>query len=470
MERIANVLAQNGHGQGMTDQSGTIERLVDRLIPGCLRPFWDRLRASNIGYRLALGAFWSTIGAGVSQILMLVSSIIIARILGREHFGEYGIVLSTVGVFNVVAGFGLGTTATKFVAEYKRTDPARAGRIIALSNIVAMGTGTFFVVVLLVIAPWLSTSTLAAPQISGLIQIGACIVLFSAVNSSQIGALAGFEAFRGIAKLNLINGILMFLLVAGGVLLWGIVGAMIGQVVSMGISCIFAIFALRSEARRYSVPLEYAGCWAERSVLTSFSLPAVLAGIMVSPVTWACSAILVNEPNGYAEMGIFSAANSWQKVILFLPGCLSVMALPMLSELYGKNDRRTYLKALWYNILLNSGVAFTVACCVAAVSVLIMRCYGENFSSGVIVLVLLSFSAALNASVSVIGQAIASIGKMWWGWLLNFVWAIVILVGAWILRHDGASGLALAYLISYVIHFINVTIVTNVYIKKYCNQ
>lgn len=437
----------------MTDQPGLIERIADRKMPRALRPYWIRVRASNVGYRLARGAFWSTLGALASQALMLLTSIIIARLLGREQFGQYGIVFSTVGMFTIFAGFGLGTTATKFVAEYRRTDPARAGRIIALSSLVAIGTGFVAAAVLLVIAPWLAATALAAPQLAGLLRLATGIIFFSAIGTAQIGALAGFEAFRAIARINLINGIVTFVLVTGGVVSWGLAGALVGQVTAMGIGCLIATFALRSEARCFGVPLNYAGCGAERSVLATFSLPAVLSGVMVSPVTWACSAILVNQPNGYAEMGIFNAANSWQKAILFLPGCIGSIALPMLSDFYGANERDKYRKALWYNVLLNGGTALVVFLGVSTFSKLIMRSYGVAFEAGYMVLIMLCFSGFLISVGTVIGNAIVSAGRVWFSFVFNGMWGVAYVGLAYLLipRH-GALGLALANVVAYLMH------------------
>lgn len=422
-------------------------------MPRLLRPFWERLRASNIGYRLAHGAFWSTMGAGISQSLMLLTSIIAARILGREQFGEYGIVISTVGMFSIFAGFGLGTTATKFVAEFKHTDPARAGRIIAMSSLVAIGTGAVATAVLLAIAPWLAVKTLAAPQLSGMLRLACGIIFFGAVNSSQIGALAGFEAFRGLARINLFSGVFSFVCVTLGILKWGLPGALFGQVVALAASCLLSNYALRKESKRFGVAPRYAGCGAERGLLISFTLPAVLSGIMVSPVTWACSAILVNQPNGYAEMGIFSAANSWQKAILFLPGCIGAIALPMLSNLYGTTDRSKYKQALKYNILLNSAAALTAFFFVAGLSKFIMRSYGVQFEAGYLVLIVLCFSSVLIAVNGVIGNAIASAGRMWFALGFNGLWGAGYLsVSYFLVPRYGALGLAMSNAIAYLMH------------------
>src|ERR1035437_5586151 len=97
-------------------------------LPGYLAPFWTIIASSPIGYRLAHGVFWSFSGTVVARALGLIASIIVARLLGRGAYGELGIIQSTVGMFGLFAGFGMGITATKFVAEYRKTDPEQIGR------------------------------------------------------------------------------------------------------------------------------------------------------------------------------------------------------------------------------------------------------------------------------------------------------------------------------------------------------
>jgi O-antigen/teichoic acid export membrane protein len=432
------------------DRASVVSRTVDRIMPDVLRPFWERIRSSHIGKRLVSGAFWSTLGAGGSQSFMLLTTIIVARMLGREQFGRYGIVMTTVGMFSAFAGFGLGTTATKFVAKYKRTEPQRAGRIIALSSMVAVSTGVLASIGLLIIAPLVSEKALAAPELSGLLRLATGILFFGAINSSQIGVLAGFEAFRTIARINIMTGIASFVLVTSLTLVWGLAGSLVAQVVTLGTVCIVTNLAIRSEAAHSSVPVTYVGCMVERGVLVGFSLPAVMSGIMVTPVSWFCATILVNQPNGYAEMGIFNAAASWQRAMLFLPGAVGAVALPMLAELHGANELGQYRKALRYNVLLNGGVALAVFSVVALLSKFIMRSYGVSFEPGYSVLILLGLSAVLIAIGNVIGNAIASAGNMWFGFMFNAMWGVVyIACAAFLVPHQGAFGLGVANLAAY---------------------
>lgn len=112
-----------------------------------LSRFKARLSESPLAYRLARGAFWSLIGGVGSRALTLVSSIIVARLLGKEGYGEVGMVQSTIGLFGVFAGFGLGSTATKYIAEYGIKDPEKAGRILNLTLIFSLASASIMMFV-----------------------------------------------------------------------------------------------------------------------------------------------------------------------------------------------------------------------------------------------------------------------------------------------------------------------------------
>ena len=428
----------------------TVKGLVLAACPPVFRPWWDRLEASPIGYRLAKGAFWSLTGAVISRGLALVSSIIVARMLGKVGFGELGMIQSTVGMFGTFAGFGLGLTATKHVAEFRAKDPERAGRIIALSGMVAIVTGAVMSLALFVFAPWLAEHTLAAPHLGGLLRIGCLLLFLGAVNGAQTGALSGFEAFKTIAKVNLLAGVSAFPLMVGGVYVAGLTGAVWALVWSLIINWLLNHVALRREASRAAVPFTLRDCTQELPVLWSFSLPAVLASSMVGPVGWICATLLVNSPNGYGEMGVYAAASQWQSPILFLPLTLGSTALPVLTELHAFRDGTAFMALLRFNLVVNATVALAIALPIIGFSHLIMSAYGVGYANGHWVLVMICVAAIFVALNNVVGQAMNSTGRLGASLFFAALWAVAY-VGftSMFVRHYGASGLALSLLLSY---------------------
>lgn len=429
----------------------SIKKAVYACCPGVLKPTLARIEASEIGYRLAKGTFWSMAGAVISRGLGIVASIVVARTLGKVGFGELGIISSTVAMFQLFAGFGLGLTATKYVAEHRRSDPLKAGRIIGMAWIVTAVTGGICAVLLAVLAPWLAAHTLAAPHLSGLLRITAIALLITALNAAQNGALSGFEAFKTIATRNLIAGVLNFPIMIAGVLLAGLKGAVWATVISCAANWFICHLAVRREARRFNVPLGFSGCMQELPLLWRFSLPAVLSGMMVTPVNWVCNAMLVNQPNGYAEMGIFNAANQWRNLVLFLPNILMCPVLPILSTTRGKaSDPTSFKKTMSITQGFIVMIAFPVCTGLMFFSDWLLRLYWKSTAQESLVLVLLLSVSLIQCLGAVGGSAIAAKGKMWMGLAYNLIWAaIYIAIVAAFVRKGGATTVAFALAIAY---------------------
>jgi len=432
----------------------TVKNTLYHCCPPVLRPYWHRVEASPLGARLARGAFWALTGAVVSRGLMLLASIFVARILGKVAFGEYGMIRSTVTMFGSFAGLSLGLTATKHVAQFRKTDPEQAGRVIALTRFVAVAAAGLMAVVLFFLAPWLATYALGAAHLSGLLRIAGLVLFFNTVCGAQTATLAGFEAFRTIAGVNFLVGALSFPVLLATTYFGGLEGVVWGLVVSAGINLVLNYRALGRKAREANVPLMPKQWLSQWKILWSFSLPAALAGMIAGPANWLCNALLVNQPGGYGEMGIFNAANQWRMAILFVPQVVCLITLPMLANLQEQRQDGLYLKLLRTNTLLAGGIALILAAPIMLFSREIMTSYGKSFSGGALTLTLLALSAVLMSANQVIGQAIVSMGKTWIRLLFHYLWAAVLVVTATVALRAGWStvGLAVANLTAFGMH------------------
>ena len=54
------------------------------------------------------------------------------------------------------------------------------------------------------------------------------------------------------------------------------------------------------------------------------------------------------------EMGIFNAANQWYAMLMFLPGLLGGVVLPVLSERLGQKDKNQSMKTMFFSIKANA--------------------------------------------------------------------------------------------------------------------
>lgn len=408
------------------------------------------LPRGSLRARVALGAFWSLVGAALSRGFLLAASVVCARLLGAGGFGALGMIQSTVGMFGVFAGLGLGLTATKYVAEFRQSDPERAGRILGLSAAVAFLAGAVMAAMLVFAAPILSRTILAAPRLRGPLALGAGLVFFGAINGAQTGALAGFEAFSPIARVNLWSGLLSFPLIVLGVWRGGLAGAIAGMIAALAVNWLLNHRALARQCQRAGVPRTLAGCTRECPILHQFSLPALLASIVVAPALWLSSALLARQAHGYAQLGLYTAADKWRLLILFVPTSISTTTLPVLSNLYGEGDGRGFRGVFRTNLLLNAGLALLAALVVALLATPILAIYGPAFRVGRSVLIVLAFAALPVALNTVLGQPLVAARRMWWRFAFDLLLVASLLGLAWALvPRWGALGLATAYALSF---------------------
>ena len=437
-----------------------VERKVLRRIashpgaPAFLKELVAYIEGSSVAYRLAHGAFWSLAGTALSRILALAASMVTARILGKAVYGEFGIVSSTVLTFQAFASLGMTITATRYVAELRTKDPLRAGRILGLSRVLSTGSGLLATGLLWVFASFLATRTLGAPQLSGPLRIAGIALLFTTMSSAEQGALAGFEAFRWITWLNVWSGLIGVPFAVVGVWLWGLDGAVWATVATAAVQWLLTGVAVRKRAAEDRISVDLRGFWQEQSILWTFSLPALAQGIMVSPVTWAATAILVNRPGGYLEMGAYSAANQWYSAVIFLPAALGAAVLPVLTERIGQADQAGARNVLRVAVAMNAAVVGPIVLVGSAASPWIMRMYGSSFAAAWPTLLVVLVTAGVVAVLNPVGNLLAAANRVWLGFWMNTGWAVVLLGTTVVLVRSGAFGVALARLIAYGVHAI----------------
>ena len=128
----------------------------------------------------------------------------------------------------------------------------------------------------------------------------------------------------------------------------------------------------------------------------------------------------------------------------------------MLSNTSAEGSDNDFRKLILLNLKINIGITALIAIVSALLSPFILKLYGNDFNNYTPLLILL-LTAVICAANNVIGQIIVSKGKMWIGFMVNTLWAVWLIAFSFLFVGKlklGASGLALAFLVSYVLHSI----------------
>jgi O-antigen/teichoic acid export membrane protein len=287
-----------------------------------------------------------------------------------------------------------------------------------------------------------------------MVRVGSILLALTAINAALSGALAGFEAFRTLTHVGVVVGLVSLPVLVTAAVVGGLPGAVWGWVSILSLQGALSYLAVRREAARAGTPLQHARCLCEWPVLWSFSLPAALSGLLSAPTVWISHALLVNQPGGFAQMGVFNAANQWRMAILFVPQKIVTIALPVLSSLAAEGRLDRFRTTLRLCILVSAGASIAVAAPMIAFSSWIMRLYGEDFAAGASTLSLLAVSAVFMSISFVGGQAVISLGRAWFRVAVHVLWSAALLTSLPVLVLGGgtAASLAVVNVIAYAVH------------------
>ena len=416
-----------------------------------------KINQSSLSKRLFEGMSWTLIGNIIGKFLQLLAFIFVARLVGKQEYGQISIIRSTLNMFLVFSSAGMGVTATRYIAMYRTSNPHRAYEIYCFTLKTVFLIGLIISVMVFLLSSYIAEYQLNNLHLREALKIGAVILFLMTLTSVQMGALNGFERFKEVGVISALNGTIQLISVVLGAYFWGINGVILGLGVTSLALVLQLWFSLRKDISEIRT--------AERnkneeklnasSIFLKFSLPAVLQGLVVIPVLWWVKTFLIDHA-GYGEIATFDVAEQWYYVVLFVPSSLGTILLPLLTNTNYNGSKEQYNKLLKINMLINVSVTLIIAVGVALFSPLIYKFYGKDFTEYQPLLILL-ITVVICAVNNVLGQVITSKGKMWLGFGINTLWALWLIVFSFIFvgkYNMGALGLAYALLVSYTLHSI----------------
>jgi len=410
----------------------------------------NRIATQNlISSRLLSGIGWSVAGSGLSYTCKLLSSVIIARILGQIDFGKFGLITSTILLFGTFAGLGLGMTGTKYLAEY-RQDLPRAGRVIALLLMVGTLLGIILATLTYSIVPFLSANVLNSPQLYNELYIGSYFLLFSVLVGVELGILAGFEQFRTLAVISIFEGLSLLALTFAGAFWGGLQGAIWGFGAGAFVTWIVCSFYLVRYCLKSDIHIALEVGGVEWMMLWEFALPSLIILICTQPFVWFTRIILANQPGGYAELGLLNVGFVWGQLLIFLPRQISKPALPIMTNMIAEHNVAGFKRVFKSNLYLSLAVTLVLVLPVAFLSKVIMGYYGSDFEPGWLVLTLMVVAYGIGAITIAFRDIIAALGQMWWQAGHSLVWGMLLITIAYGLRAHGAVGIASAFCVAYL--------------------
>lgn len=414
-----------------------------------------RLDASPFARRLLATTFWSAMGESLSKGLMLLSMVIVARILGKEGYGEFGMVRTTINMFATLGGVGLGFTANRYVARFRDTDKRYSGQIVGSSYVLAAGFGACVGLCVFAGARFLSIGVLAAPQLEGGLKVAGFLLFLGAINGAQLGILQGLEAYRRLAVGAFAQGALGLLSFSVGSYYAGLNGALAGFLLYTLGGVLLFHGLIRRELRQQQIEPSYRQLKRVLPIFWSFSVPAALMGIAVAPFKWFAETELARSSN-FKELGVFYAAMTVASMFLALVGTLNS---PLISLTANLQDSKPSARIQYLNLYGSWYLFLVLAIPCLLFPHLPALIFGEGYGGPEFraVNLLLFVYCGLLVYYQGIMRFVALHGSLWFGLFTNLCEGIALIVVFYYFAGSGVVGLGYAYIASYLVRILVTT-------------
>jgi len=408
-----------------------------------LTQLWRRFARTD----LASNAMWSAIGEAIFRGIALITTAIVARVLGAADFGVFGLVRNAANQFGGVGSAGLGLTANRYLPAYLRTDRPRAGAVIGTSLGISALVGMLLAAAGFTASDWIATSLFGKPELEKIVWLAVALVVVAGVSGAQLGIIQGLEAFRSLAFGYLISGIAGGAAMLVGAYSFGLQGALAG-LATMAVAnlLVFHLLIIR-EARKQGVRILW---WEWRpltAVLLGFSLPTALITIAIGPLRWFAESLLART-SGFAEAGMFYAG---MIVFSLVVGLVMTLHSPLMALVSRRTAEGTVGGLPWVSLYASWFAFLIVSMPLLAFPALPARLLGADYPPELFsrVMLLILLYSGLQSYAQGLSRAIVQSGSMWFQLLLSVVEGVVLIVAFLLLADKGSVGLALACVLSY---------------------
>ena len=412
----------------------------------------SRLRQSA----LFRDSFWAVFGNGLGYALLLAAGVVIARLLGRDLYGEYGVAKTTMLYIAGFATFGMGFTSTKFIAQSVEQHADHLRSLIRDAQLISFVFSLFVALLVLVFARPLAVY-LEEPGLALSFRMLSLIIVAKSFCMTQTGILSGLKRFQAIA----VNGML-----AGGAMLvlsvlltywFGLAGALTSLLLSQVVNVAANAVSIRRLERTFAPQTDV----SFRVEMVRFSLPIALQESSFALCNWL-AIFLLTKLSSVGEVALYSASAQWNAIVTIIPGLLVNVILSYLSGSISNDavHRRTLRTMLGVNFLCTM-LPFVV---IYALAPFISSFYGPTFSGMPPVLRVLTFVAIFDCCSQVFRSEFIAQGRPWTVFLIRLArdLMLVLLVLFLLRRHEGVHGAvyySLAAVVASALHFVLLVLV-----------
>lgn len=382
-----------------------------------------------------------SLGANIaSKMIILLINIVSFRLLLPEDYGVISLLLAMTATIGAVSGMGASVAVNSIVARNGFTSLTA---LFVKYNYFISFLFSIVLAIFIYIFYLDDINQLPSWQIFSFILF---FSLFSSLNSISEAVLVGLKDFKKI----FINNFASFLIFLPISLYLIVELKILGVLISL-IAYRFLLFVINFYSVGKTGLLEFKCGDASEKIkiyqkFKELSIPVIFSGLLVAPVIGLAFKIVSSQEQGLSHLAYFNIVYQVYLVAIFIPNALNGYFISKFSS-RNENDQTNFLKIAKNNFLFSLVVAFCLFV-FQKIFFLIVNDHSVDLANNYYIMLGTIILFSLNA---VFASYWPSVGKAWFGFYMNIIWAVVLLGVTFIFStYKISAALSWAFLIAYL--------------------
>ena len=350
---------------------------------------------------LIKNSFWLFVGEGFNKSLMFLLTVLIARYLGAIGYGKFSFAFSFIGLFVVIADFGLNILTIREIAHNKELVKKYLENITTLK--IFLGLVTYILIVI-------TTQFLGKDrEIIGLVYLFGIYIIINSYNVFLRSISRAFERMEYETISKVIQGTVLFII--GSLFIFfnlniGYITA--SYLISAIVGALATIFIIRKKLTIFLLDLDLR-FWKNT---IEESWPFALSAVFVV-IYFRIDSIMLSLMKGDNIVGYYSAAYNLVFTLGILPNLFMVAILPLLSCAFKESKEKLLiiykrsLKVISLIAILIFPILFLIS------NWLILFLYGKEYTQSIIIFKILLLAEFFAYFSYIFLFVLISIKKQW---------------------------------------------------------
>jgi len=286
-----------------------------------------RKKLHEFGADTAKSGILLTFGEIISSILTLLLLIFLARLLQPTDFGIYSIAIAFAAFLGLAGNFGIGTAFRKIIPQIEK-DKSKIGAVLTNGYFISLTLSLILLIIGAFSSNFIATTIYKNENLIDFLILASFIQFFTVLFNLSKAALTSFNRIKEVIIGDILYSGSQLLLVIILVLMgFGIIGALVGFIISLILASALYLFWLFSK-----IKINISGInKKEVSELTKFSAPVIASNLAISGIQ-NFSILLLGVFSLPILLGNYSAAYRLSRLIEIIIQALSFILLGAFSK------------------------------------------------------------------------------------------------------------------------------------------